>query len=116
MTLEQIPYLVEELQLNVSLKILDHKLVTSFVCIDLEHNGFLNDRFSSKLTQFIESGIFNHWRSHHVVELNQTETSEPQVLTMEHLSAGFFLFLICLLISIFFFIFELLKFNIERRC
>lgn len=90
MTLEQIPYLLEEFQLNVSLKILNHVLVTSYVCIDMEHNGFLNDRFVSKLTQLTESGISD-------------------------LSAGFAIFVLCLAVSFIVFLLEIISFFIQQR-
>lgn len=61
-----------------------------------------------KVVQFIESGLALKImeRYNHVKKI--AEETGPKVLTFGHLDAGFYLWLVCIAISIFVFVLELL--------
>lgn len=76
----------------------------------------LFDPFNDKIKQLLEGGIMQMWVEE-FYNLKRTITSKhPEVLTTDHLSTGFKIWLSCVFIATSSFVLELIIFNRRRIC
>ena len=94
-------------------KLLSHNI---HVSLPLKHN-FLYSTFEWKIKQLVQGGFFNHWMdrylSHPSVKAPEPEDNRV-VLTMDHLSVGFTIWLGVLLIASIALVAELARFLIAN--
>jgi hypothetical protein len=97
--------------------VLNEKITSDLFGIPLRLNHFIFDALNEKVARLVESGIVNK-----IMEEKPSKAGdyEPTVLTLDHLSIWFYLGMALLLISTFFFVFELFlgkvsKFRQQKR-
>lgn len=95
---------------------LDQKVISYNIGIDLpSQKSYLLTTIKLKLKQLIEGGFFNHWMDNYLTHQSLFEEQfedDKVVLTIDHLSVEFLLWLAFLLISLLVLIAELLRFTI----
>lgn len=102
-------------------KIFFHKLKQIFLsynmAIILPERIIYQSTFKFKINQLIHGGFFDHWMNkylHHPSLLKKQEDDNKVVLTMDHLSVGFSIWLAMLLIASMMFITELARSKIAK--
>lgn len=101
-----------KLKQNPPYSVLKEKVISDYVGLVLNKNNFIFDAMNRKVVQLVESGVAQKIIGEQVTK--KLEHSGPQVLTLEQLKAGFYIWLVCIAISIFAFIWE--KFNNLKCC
>ena len=107
---------------NLSEKIYFHKLDQNVISYNLvvtlpEQWSSLHPTFKWKIKQLIQGGFFDHWLKQYTTHRSVVEKKleeDKVVLTMDHLSVGFTIWLAMLLISLLGFIGEQIKFRITN--
>lgn len=97
------------------LKFLHQTYMTQHVGFVTVKNYFLNQQIDKMVTQTVESGLMNYWRSKQELKPTANILAGPKVLTMEQLGIGFKIFSISLLNAFLVFIFEILKRKVVDR-
>lgn len=97
---------------KLRLKFIDEKVMTFHMGIIFDRHSFLHFAFNEKIKKLKESGIletFIFFNSKHRARYSKEigEVTEPAVLTMDHLSTGFLIWIIMLFIALVVFAFEL---------
>jgi hypothetical protein len=97
--------------------VLNEKITSDLFGIPTRLNHFIFDALNEKVARLVESGIINKIMDEQPIKPGDYE---PTVLTLDHLSIWFYLGMALLLISTFFFVFELFlgkvsKFRQQKR-
>lgn len=111
--------LKERLGNDFELKFLDQMFFTTHTGLAMKEYFYLKHELDKHVVHCIENGLFGFWRHHSMKEPIPTDPPGPEVLTMSHLSIGFEIFAICLIVSTLVFTFELIWFKVSRtlcRC
>ena len=99
---------------------LDQKVFSYNQAIYLpDFKDFLHSTFKWKVTQLIQGGFFNHWMEPYLNHRSIVEKELDEnkiVLTMEHMTVGFTIWLAFLTISSIAFIVELTRFKCRNLC
>ena len=104
----------ENLEDKISFIKLDQKVVSYNKAIWLPHHHLIYSTFKKKINQLIEGGFFNHWMNpyfSHQSILDEEIVDDKVVLTMDHLSVGFTIWLGILFIATVAFAAEFVHFN-----
>lgn len=98
---------------ELRMKMMDRKVMSLLVGIAFYRNSFLHSSFNIKIKHVISSGIlkkFSRFKAKYLTKYKKQnalkigENSNPVVLTMEHLSVGFLIWIGMLLISFIIFV------------
>lgn len=98
---------------------LDQKMFSYNKAIILPHNSFIFSTFKHKINQLLEGGFFEHWLKPYLKHRSIVEEKiidDRVVLTMDHLSVGFTLWLAILLIAAVLFIVEFFLLLLPNIC
>lgn len=87
--------------------LLKEKIISDFKGFWLRKNSFMYQPMNRKVVQFFESGIASHEVSKYRYIKKFEDDSGPKVLTLEHLDAGFYIWLVCIAAATLVFILEL---------
>lgn len=79
---------------------LKEKIISDYNGFMLAPNSFMFDSLNRKVVQFVESGLAQKFVSKYFDTKKVAELNGPKVLTLDHLSAGFFVWLACLVVAI----------------
>lgn len=96
---------------------LDENVLSYNYGLALQRFHFATPIFQDAIVQLIEGGFYDRWISHYLKDRFATwkpEDAGPIVLTMNHLSIGFKLWLLMILLSSLAFVGELLYFHVPR--
>lgn len=97
-------------KLGDSLNLLSENFAHEARAVIVYKSHVLYPCFKAKHDQLIESGFVVHWQKAFLVR-SQKRVSGPTVLTMEHLEAGFLVWIYSIVFSVIVFIAELLHSN-----
>lgn len=110
--IQSIPLIADYFKLKTQLKLLDQSFYTAQAGYIIDQNSYITQQFNRKIVQVVESGLMNYWKSQHEVKNVAEDLSGPEVLTLIHLEIGFEIYILCVLISIFAFVCEIVAFNV----
>lgn len=86
--------------------LLKEKIISDNIGFLLDGNSFMFEPINKKVSQFVESGLSQRiMKNYRATNWNDDETG-PQVLTLDHLGAGFGLWLVCICSTILVFLCE----------
>ena len=98
--------------------LLKEKLISYSIAVALPgYNSDMHSTLKLKISQFVQAGLFDHWIKHYMTDqsLIEKEVEEDKiVLTIDHLSVGFTLWLGMLLIASIAFTIELTRFGLVK--
>lgn len=99
-----------------SVKLLKEGMFKVFKGLQIPRNSVLFESFNNIIKRLLEGGILQIWIKQYYEDVKKPEQG-PTVLTMEHLSVGFFIWLFFLLLAALGFIIEKIsKVLLERIC
>lgn len=101
-----------------SLELLEEIIKTVPMCVMFPFHSPLFELFNKKMHQLLSSGLIYYWYNYEINRKGlklKPEIIGPQILTMEHVSIGFFACLCPLVLSILTFFCELLIFKIKTK-
>lgn len=102
-------------QANPPFSVLQEKVITDYYGIMIHTNSFMFAPTNKKVVQFVESGMAQFLVDKYRYINKFTDDEGPQVLTLDHLDAGFYVWLVCVVFSIFAFIVEIIVHKIKTR-
>lgn len=88
--------------------ILEQKIITDMNGFSQSQFNFMFELMNRKAVQFLESGLAQHLVDRYRIKRRPTSDDGPKILTLEHLNAGFYIFLACIAFAIFVFIIEII--------
>lgn len=98
---------------NFIMNVLEEELFTMYIGMVFRPFDFMYKPFNDLILRVVQSGLIGHWHSEmHRVALTTTKAKqEPVVLTWNHVYVGFYICLICLVLSTVCYINEVLYFR-----
>lgn len=86
---------------------LKEKIISDYMGLALYKNSFMYELINRKVVQFMESGLAQSLVDSYRYIKKHADKIEPNVLTLEHLQAGFYVWLACIVVSLIAFIMEI---------
>lgn len=94
--------------------ILKEKIITDTNGFSQYRNSFMFEPINRKVVQFVESGLAQYLVDRYRVKEKPVGDSGPKVLTLEHLNAGYYIFLACISLAVFTLIVEKIVQSISK--
>lgn len=85
---------------------LKEKIITDYIGFVLHKESFIFDQMNRKVVQFVESGLAQKFMENYKRARKNGEEGGPKVLTLEHLNAGFYIWLVCVCTAVVVFLIE----------
>jgi hypothetical protein len=101
------------------LKLLDQRIYTQHLGLVFDHHHFLHPLFDKNILRLVDGGIISYWDLNLRVRYNydwKPPDSEPVILTLDHLSVGFLVWVIALVISSVGFLGEIVFYWSPKMC
>lgn len=111
---QQVPYMVDHLKIKTQPILLDQAFFTIQAGFAIHREFYFNQQLNRKIVQALESGLMNHWKSEINIKPVILDSSEPKVLTMDHLMIGFQVYVLCILICVIAFIWEIIALKLIK--
>lgn len=87
------------------------------LCLPIKRNSFLYEPLNKFVLEFYQHGLFAHSESKwNPAYLGPDEEDGPQVLTMRMLSAGFIIWMICIICCLVVFFIEIIAIKCQLTC
>lgn len=78
---------------------LKERIISEYIGFAVNDNSFMFHSINKFVVRCVESGLSNYIMSRYQVLKNYSDDVEPKVLTLEHLSAGFCVWLACIAVA-----------------
>lgn len=114
--LQDLSPLINSIQTERAFKIIEASSFTTQCGLETSKNNFLNRQVNKKIVQVVESGLMDYWTAKYVPRPKYFPQPGPQILTMDHLSIGFEIWLCCLLLCFVTFLIEQMRSKFVVRC
>lgn len=86
---------------------LKEKIISDYMGLALYKNSFMYELMNRKVVQFMESGLAQSLVNSYRYIKKTADKNEPNVLTLQHLQAGFYVWLACIVVSLIVFMLEM---------
>lgn len=108
-------YLTKFTEMKLSLRMLREPFMTQNVGLAFSSLNFLTEPLKDKIMQLRPSGLLTYWVDNYLKQNRANQESEPEVLTMEHLTIGFQVCCMPLSLAFIAFIIEWLRFIVNIK-
>lgn len=103
-------------ELKKSLRALPEKIISNYLGFMQRSSSLLLDVLNKKIVQQVESGLAEHYVSRNMPKKHPDEELGPQVLSFDEMSAGFVIWLTCLLVAFTSLLIEILMKQLTKIC